>query len=493
MFREIWQRSHFGKSFVVGMTALALALAAGGVWSVESGHAGSAIPALASPARATGDGAIPASGSFSSVVKQVAPAVVSIQMERTAEVPQMQTPFPFFFGPSPDQQQPQERKEHGLGSGVIVSHDGYILTNHHVVDGAEDVKVFLSDDREFKAKVVGSDAKTDIAVVKIEGADLPVLKLGNSDSVEVGDIVLAVGNPFGIGQTVTMGIVGATSRQFGIMAREQGYEDFIQTDAAINPGNSGGALVNTRGEVVGINTAILSRSGGNNGVGFAVPINLAHHVMTQLIEKGRVVRGYMGVQISDLSPAMADKLGAPDAKGAVVSSVEEGGPAADAGFKQYDIIRKINGKAIRDTRELRLQVANTPPGETIDIAVLRDGNPQDLKITLGEFPGEEKVEAAAPSGEKSVLEGVSVEELRPEIRERLGLGADVGGVVVSQVRPDSPAAEAGLQPGDVIQEVEKKPVTNMASFRKAVEGAGNEAILLLVKTRGGSRFVVVEP
>ena len=492
MLQSSWKRSHFGKGFVVGLTALALAVTAGGLWSVERGQAGSSIPALASPDRTGGEGALPATGSFAPIVKQVAPAVVSIQMERTTTVPQMQSPFPFFFGPgTPDE--PQERRERGMGSGVIVSPDGYILTNHHVVDGAEQVTVFLSDDRELKATLVGSDAKTDIAVLKVEGKDLPVLKLGNSDSVEVGDIVLAVGNPFGIGQTVTMGIVGATSRQFGIMAREQGYEDFIQTDAAINPGNSGGALINARGEVVGINTAILSRSGGNQGVGFAVPINLAHHVMTQLVEKGRVVRGYMGVGISDLSRAMADKLGAPDSKGAIVSNVEPDGPAAKAGLKQYDILRKINGKEIRDTRELRLEVAKTPPGETIDVSVLRDGKALDLRITLTEFPTEQMAKAESPSESKSALEGVSVQELRPDVRQRLGLGPDVNGVVVTQVRANSPAARAGLQPGDVIEEVEKKPVTDMASFRSAVSAAGDEPILLLVRTRGGSRFVVVEP
>jgi len=491
MLGQIWKRSHFGKSFVVGLTALGLALVGGSVWTVESGHAGSAIPALASPVRDAGLAAMPASGTFAPVVKKAAPAVVSIQSERTAKVSMMeQNPFPFFFGPGP--QAPQERKQRGMGSGVIVSQDGYILTNHHVVEDADDVKVMLSDEREFEAKIIGSDAKTDIAVLKIEASNLPVLKLGNSETVEVGDIVLAIGNPFGIGQTVTMGIVGATSREFGIMAQQQGYEDFIQTDAAINPGNSGGALVNANGEIVGINTAILSRSGGNQGVGFAVPINLAHHVMEQLVEKGRVVRGYMGVGISDVSPAMAKKLGAPDAKGSIVSNVEPGGPADKAGFKEYDIIRKVAGREVKDTRDLRLQVANTPPGEEIEVAVLRDGKVENLTITLGEFPSDGPVTAEAKSSE-GALSGVSVEELTPAIRQRLRLGANVDGVVVTEVASGSPAAEAGLRPGDVIEEVEKKPVSNMADFRKAVSEAGDEALLLLVRSQGGSRFVIIEP
>lgn len=491
MLRAIWKRSHFGKSFVVGVTALGLALAAGGVWSLETGHAGSAVPALASPARDTGLASMPASGSFAPVVKKAAPAVVSIQSERTAKVSMQQSPFPFFFGPG-QPGEPEERKQRGMGSGVIVGEEGYILTNHHVIDGADDVKVMLSDEREFEAEIIGSDSKTDVAVLKIDAADLPALKLGNSESVEVGDIVLAIGNPFGIGQTVTMGIVGATSREFGIMAREQGYEDFIQTDAAINPGNSGGALVNAHGEVVGINTAILSRSGGNNGVGFAIPINLAHHIMTQLVENGRVVRGYMGVGISDISPAMAKKLGAPDSKGSVVSNVEPDGPADQAGFEEYDIIRQVEGREVADTRDLRLRVANTAPGETIDVAVLRDGKIENLSITLGEFPTEALAQAGGKSSD-SALSGVTVEELSPEIRQRLRLGANVAGVVVTQVANGSPAAEAGLRPGDVIEEVEKKPVASMAEFRDAVSEAGDEALLLLVRTQGGSRFVIIEP
>ncbi len=493
MLGKIWKSSHLGKSFVVGLTALALAVAVGSVWTAERGNAASAaVPALASPARDAGLAAMPAGGTFAPVVKKAAPAVVSIQSERTAKVSMPQSPLDFFFGPQGPPEE-TERRQRGMGSGVIVSADGYVLTNHHVIEDAEKVKVILSDERELDAKIVGTDAKTDIAVLKIEAGDLPVLQLGNSDSIEVGDIVLAIGNPFGLGQTVTMGIVGATGRQFGIMARQQGYEDFIQTDAAINPGNSGGALVNANGDLVGINTAILSRSGGNQGVGFAVPINLAHHVMTQLMEKGRVVRGYMGVGITDISAALAEKLGAPDSRGSVVSSVEPDGPADKAGFQEYDVIRQVNGQDVRDTRDLRLKVANTPPGEKVEVAVLRDGKLQNLTITLGEFPSDEVVVAEAEGGSKSALEGVSVEELTPALRQRLRLGNEVSGVVVSQVRQGSRAAEAGLQPGHVIQEVERKPVSSVAEFRQAVRSAGGEALLLRVRVQGGSRLMIIEP
>ena len=490
--KDIWSRSKFGKVFLSIFAALTLMVGVGAFVSVEPGHAGaSAIPDLAPPDRDTGAAQLPASGTFAPLVKRAAPAVVSIQSERTTRQPPMPEgfPFDFFFGPDrPDQ---EERRQRGLGSGVIVSSDGYILTNHHVVEDADKVEVMLSDERTFDAEIVGSDAKTDIAVLKVEAQGLPTLELGNSDTVEVGDIVLAIGNPFGLGQTVTMGIVGATSRSFGIMARSGGYEDFIQTDAAINRGNSGGALVNTVGQVVGINTAILSPSGGNSGVGFAVPINLAHHIMRQLVDKGRVVRGYMGVQIGDVDPKMAELLDLPDSRGAVVASVEPEGPAAEAGFKRYDVIREIDGEEVRDNRDLRLKVASLPPGRKIDVTVLRDGAEQELSITLGEFP-EEETEIARGAPSESVMGGVDVEDLTPAIAGRLRLAPDIQGVVVTRVNPGGAAAEAGLEPGDVIQEVNREPVTDVREYRSAVGKAEGDAVLLLVHRRGSSFLVIVE-
>ena len=490
--REIWIQSKFGKVFLSLFFTLGAMVGVGAFLSVERSNAeASAIPDLPPATRDAGAAQLPSSGTFAPIVKRAAPAVVSVQSEkavRAADTPQG-FPFDFFFGPEGPQQ--QERRQRGLGSGVIVSEDGYILTNHHVIEGADEVKVMMSDERTLPAEIVGSDAKTDIAVLKVDEIGLPTLELGNSDTVEVGDIVLAIGNPFGIGQTVTMGIVGATSRAFGIMNRSQGYEDFIQTDAAINRGNSGGALVNTAGQVVGINTAILSPSGANSGVGFAVPINLAHNVVRQLVDKGRVVRGYMGVQIGDVTPRVAELLELPDARGAVVSSVEPGGPADEAGFERYDVIRSINGEDVRDNRDLRLQVASLPPGSEIDVEILRDGRERDLSITLGEFP-EEDQQTARSSSREGVLGGIEVEDLTPELARRLRLGPEVQGVVIARVARGSAAAEAGLEPGDVIEEVNREAIAGVSDYRAAAREADADAALLLVHRRGASSLVVVE-
>jgi serine protease Do len=505
MHASFWKRSRFGKRLVYSFLALSLAIGFGSYVTVDhvraDAAARAAVPDLPPPTRDLGAAQLPSSGTFAPLVKKAAPAVVSVQSTRTAKMPTGMNmpegfPFPFFFGPEgPDQDQaPQERRQRGLGSGVIFSSDGYILTNHHVVEDADDVKVQLSDEREFPAKVVGSDEKTDVAVLKIEATGLPTLPLGNSNAVEVGDIVLAIGNPFGIGQTVTMGIVGATGREFGIMARQHGYEDFIQTDAAINPGNSGGALINTSGQLVGINTAILSRSGGNQGVGFAVPVNLAHHITQQLVEHGRVERGFMGVGIQDISPAMSKTLDTPDSKGAVVTSVQEDGPAAEAGLKQYDVIRAIDGRDIRDTRELRLAVANHAPGDTVDVKVLRDGAAKSFNVKLTEFPSDEPSARNEERGQEGALEGVSVDSLSPQVAQRLRVAPDITGVVVTRVRPNSPAAEAGLATGDVIQEVNRKPVASPGELRSAMSSVEKgQAVMLLVHRGGASQFVVIEP
>jgi serine protease Do len=377
----------------------------------------------------------------------------------------------------------------GSGSGVIVSADGLIVTNDHVVDGASKVEVHLSDRRSFQAEVIGSDSKTDIAVLKIEAKDLPVLQFGNSDSVRVGDLALAIGNPFGIGQTLTMGIVGATGRgNLGI----EDYEDFIQTDAAINPGNSGGALINTQGELIGINTAILSRGGGNQGVGFAVPVNLAHSVMKQLIETGHVSRGYLGVGIQDLTPDMAEKFNAPDHMGALVRDVTPDSPGEAAGLKRGDAIREVNGDRVRDTRELRLKISGTAPGESVKLAVLRDGAEKALTAKLGELPGEEEIARSTTPG-TSVLAGLQVSELTADVARELKLEPGTRGVLVTNVAGGSAAQEAGLERGDVIMEINRKPVTNVAEFRAGVGAAGKESILMLVNRGGNVMFLVVEP
>jgi len=432
---------------------------------------------------------------FRPVVKKALPAVVNISTTKIVRT-RPAGPFPFFddpffrdfFGFGWDFV-PRERRETSLGSGVIVSSDGYILTNDHVISGATEIIVSLADKRELKAKVVGSDPKTDIAVLKVEEKNLPTLPLGDSSKVEVGDIVLAMGNPFGIGQTVTMGIVSATGR--GGLGIET-YEDFIQTDAAINPGNSGGPLVNMRGEVIGINTAIISRSGGYQGIGFAVPINMAREVMEQIIKKGRVVRGWLGVTIQPVTSQVAQALGLKEAKGALVADVQKDSPADKAGLKTGDIIQAVNNKEIEDSRDLQLTIARMAPGTTVTLKVLRDGKPITVTATLGEYPEEKREVAFAPGEEREAL-GLDVQDLTPQIARQLGLPPNTFGVVVTAVAPGSAAEDAGLRRGDVIQEVNRQPVQNERAFWQAVRRAGKRPLLLLVNRGGSTFFAVIEP
>jgi len=437
---------------------------------------------------------------FRAVAKQTLPAVVNISSTKTVRTggnvprdPFFEPFFRDFFGDRFGRgfEFPRERREQALGSGVIVSPDGYILTNHHVIDGATDIRVSLSDKRELKAKVVGSDPKTDIAVLKVEEKNLPVLKLGDSSKLEVGDIVLAVGNPFGIGQTVTMGIVSAVARH-GVLDPES-YEDFIQTDAAINPGNSGGALVNVNGELVGINTAIISRSGGNQGIGFAVPSNMARNVMEQIVRDGRVVRGWLGVVIQPVNSGVAKAFGLSNARGVLVGDVSAGSPGAKAGLEKGDIILEFNGQPVSDVADLRWKVASTRPKSTVQLKVFRNGKEMTLPVTLGELPEEQNRSGFSREDRGSVLDGVQVDELTPQVARQLGLPRDTFGVVITDVRPGSPAAEAGLRRGDVVQEVNRRRVTNVTSFERAVrEGEGN-SVLLLVNRGGNTMFIVIEP
>ena len=479
---------------VTGACTLILALAAVLGTDLLPGSAyGKTVPTI--PALATSVGPnpdasrIPDTGTFAPTIKKALPAVVSITVSRTERSPAARGDFraPFFgpgFGPFPEQGFPRQRQ--GSGSGVIINEEGYIVTNHHVIEGADEIEVHLADKRSFDAELIGADSKTDIAVLKVTARNLPVLPLGNSDDVEIGDIVLAIGNPFGIGQTVTMGIVGATGRgDLGI----KHYEDFIQTDAAINPGNSGGALINVRGELVGINTAILARGGGGNqGVGFAVPVNLAHHVMTQLVDRGRVVRGYLGVRIQDLDPKMAQAFDLPDARGALVSSVQPDSPAADAGLELGDVIIGMEGTKFDDARELRLGIAAEQPGSTLRLAVIRNGDERTIPVRLGEFPEENPGrERSSHRGSSSM--GLSVDELTPAVARQLYLPTGTRGVVVVNVKPGSPASEAGLRRGDVIREVARKPVVGVADFHRALRET-DDNVLLLVQ-RGENPFFVV--
>jgi len=429
---------------------------------------------------------------FASVLKPALPAVVNIH---TSKVVKQRSQLPFFNDPMFRQffgdqfgNEPRAEREHSLGSGVIVTPDGTILTNNHVIDGATDIKVDLSDKREFQAKIVGTDAKTDIAVLKINATDLPSLPIGDSSKLQVGDVVFAIGEPFGLTSTATMGIVSATGRgDLGI----ENYEDFIQTDAAINPGNSGGAMIDLHGNLIGINTAILAENGGGNqGIGFAIPINMARAVMDQIVSHGKVVRGYLGLYPQDVTPALAKQFGLSQPSGALVGEVEPDTPAARAGLKRGDVILAMNGQAVSSANDLRLRISEMAPGTTVKLQISREGRTQDVSVALAELP--EKAEKAGPEDNGgSGLEGVDVQPLTPDIVEQLQLPAGTRGVVVWSVDPASPAASS-LQRGDVIQEVNHKPVASIEQFRQAVSAAGKGSVLLLVNRQGVTTYVVIE-
>jgi serine protease Do len=442
----------------------------------------------------------PSRTTMAPAAKAAMPAVVKISASKVVKAPaafsegdddgQTNPLFRQFFGNGgPGQQQaPRSHKEGGLGSGVVVSPDGYILTNNHVVDGATDVRVTLPDRREFKAKVIGTDPKTDIAVLKIEATSLPVITVGNSAKMQIGDAVLAIGNPYGVGQTVTMGIVSATGRAgLGI----EDYEDFIQTDASINPGNSGGALVNDRGELIGINTAILAPgSGGNQGIGFAVPVNLVRNVMDQIVSHGSVERAYLGVTIQEVTPAIARAVGLPAPEGALVGEVSPTGPAQKAGIQSGDVILAMNGTQIAESNQLRMNVSMMNPGQTVNLKVFRNGQTTNVTAQVGVLP-DKKAERASTDDNRTAaqaLEGVSVEQLDARTARQAGVPANTKGVVVTEVDPASPAASAGLREGDVIQEVNHHSVTSSDDLSSALHHSNGESLLLV--NRGGNKLYV---
>ncbi len=489
----------------VAFTVLAAALVTGGifgVWAMNwSGHAvfGAArIPVKVS----TNANPVSLGGftnGFSASVKPALPAVVNVSSSKVVKAPTGQQMQPFFNDPMFKQffgdqfgdqfKHPQSEREQSLGSGVVVSPDGYILTNNHVVEGATDIKVSLSDRREFTAKVIGADAKTDVAVLKIDATNLPALTIADSSKVQVGDVVFAIGDPFGIGETATMGIVSATNRGFN--GAIEGYEDFIQTDAAINHGNSGGALIDLHGDLIGINTAILpGNGGGNQGIGFAIPINMARSVMDQLVAHGKVIRGYLGIHIESVTPALAKSFGLQDSAGALIGDVTADGPAAKAGLKRGDVITSLNGQKVEDSNDLRLRVSQTAPGTPVELKVIRDGQSRNFNVTLGELP-EKDEKAPAPEGSGSSLDGVQVQTLTPDIAQQLELPAGTRGVVVGSVDPSSAAAEAGLSRGDVIQEVNHKPVASTREFEQAV-GSVKGPVLLLVNHGGVTAYIAID-
>ncbi len=358
------------------------------------------------------------------------------------------------------------------------------------------MQVTLNDKRAFKAKIIGADPQSDIAVLKVPAMKLASIALGNSAKMRVGDIVLAIGDPFGIGETVTMGIVSATGRKGLGIEGPGGYEDFIQTDAAINPGNSGGALVNTRGELIGINAAIITGGGGGNqGIGFAIPIDMGRSVMEQILKTGKVSRGYIGVGIQEVTPDLAKSFGVPSAKGSLISSVTPDGPGAKAGLQKGDIVTALNGQAISDYQDLRLRIAQMPPGTTVTLDVWRDRQKSQATVTLTEFPEtRKKAEVAAkPAPSAGAIKGLQVDTLTSDIAQQLALPANTRGVVIASVDPDSPSAEAGLQRGDVIQEVNHKQVNDFGQFQTAIRVAGNGSLLLLVNRGGNTQYLVVSP
>jgi serine protease Do len=426
--------------------------------------------------------------SIADVTERVVPAVVSISLTKLSRV-QGPSMFPFFFGPGPEQ---GERREQGMGSGVIVSGDGYVLTNNHVVQDAQNIRVVLYDRREFDAEVVGTDPKSDVAVIRLKSppSDLKPITVGDSSQLRLGDVVLAIGNPFGVGQTVTMGIVSAKGRaDVGIAD----YEDFIQTDAAINPGNSGGALVNMEGKLVGINTAILSRSGGYQGIGFAIPTNMATPIMESLKKFGRVTRGWLGVSIQDIDQDLAQTMKLPVARGVVLADVQPGSPAAKAGLRRGDAIVKVDGRGVESSGQFRNAIAAAGANRQVTLELYRDGKLVALPAALGEMPQDATRSGSGPSGQpgRRDSDGLALSELTPEARRSFGIGDDVPkGVVVTGVAQGSVAARAGLRSGDVLLEVNRKAVASVREFEDAYSKAKGNVLLLLYR-RGATVFVVV--
>jgi serine protease Do len=512
-FMNVERRQRMNRTFlgVIGLVVLFIGALAGSAATAKGWLGGSSsenkVPIYVSSDPKVNE-QVTINGGFSAIAKAVTPAVVTVVVESRARQQQM---VPFFFDPfrdffdRPDQdeegtprrrqtprnQQPPGRlRPSGLGSGVIVSPDGYIITNNHVVEDADKVKVELADRRELPAKVIGKDPASDLAVIKIDSGDLPTLPFGDSDKVEVGDLVLAVGNPLGIGKTVTMGIISAKGRQSPVFSG--GYDDFLQTDAAINRGNSGGALVNLRGELVGIPSQIYSnQSGGNIGIGFAIPTKMARNVMDQLIRSGKVRRGKLGLFGDDITPELSRSFGYKGVEGAVVTDVQKGDPADIAGIKSGDIITEFNDQRVTGYLQFRNLVSSTPPGTSVKIKLWREGSERVVTAKLAELDiaanTNDRPGNTAPNPTGGVLSGVRVDNLTPELSRNL---PDVRGVVVTDVDTDSNAA-GELRRGDIIESVNKQPVTNVNEFNAAMAKADKREVLLRYHRGGRSFFVVI--
>ncbi|WP_456381705.1 DegQ family serine endoprotease [Hydrogenimonas sp.] len=424
--------------------------------------------------------------SFNKAVEHASRCVVNISAKKRVKenIPQafLDPFFRQFFNMPYGQMMPRERIQRSLGSGVIVTKDGYVITNNHVVDGADEVHVTIpGSTKEYTAKIVGTDPKTDIAVIKIEGKSFPAIKMGNSDTLKTGDLVFAIGNPFGVGESVSQGIISALGKDsVGINQ----YENFIQTDAAINPGNSGGALVDSRGVLIGINSAILTKSGANNGIGFAIPVNMVKRVAMQLIEHGKVEYGYLGVSISDLDPKLRNIY--KNKSGAIVLDVEENTPAKKAGLKRGDLIVEVDGKPIKDASDLKNAIGAVPPGKKVKITFERNGKLVDIEVTLAKFPDDKfKLQ-----GDRGVVEGLTLQNLTPQIRNQLGIPDDIEGVIVSEVKQDSEADKAGFMPGDIIIQIEETMIKSVEDVEKAMKRySGKKRVY--INRRGIIRILVV--
>ncbi|OGV61425.1 MAG: hypothetical protein A2283_01075 [Lentisphaerae bacterium RIFOXYA12_FULL_48_11] len=441
-----------------------------------------------------------ASPGFSETAKKAIPAVVFLKVEKSINLRMgspngynFNNPYDYFgdellerfFGGGMRNRRPmpKEFKQQGQGSGFLISKDGFILTNNHVVGDADKITVRLHDGREFAAKKIGSDPKTEVAVIKIEGENFPYLKMGDSAALEIGEWVIAVGNPFGLSETLTVGVVSAKGRSgMGIAD----YEDFIQTDAAINPGNSGGPLLNIDAEVVGINTAIYSQNGGSMGIGFAIPINMAKNIKDQIVKSGKVIRSYIGVYPQEITSDMADALGIKDHQGIIISNVMKGSPAEKAGIKHGDIIVKLNGQDVKSPVEFRNEVSSKAPGTKLNVTISRDGKEEKFSITTAELQDDSVAGAGVltfPEGEKSIEKlGINVKNLSKELAERFEIDLEYG-VVIVEVDPDSDAARAGIQAGHVITGVNTKSVSNVTEFKKALESAKKRVLLRITDGR----------
>jgi serine protease Do len=498
MMTPIRSRLHLSRTAVAALL-LGTSLGAGGVALALTGPQIS-VPLSVSPGN-------PQPG-FGSLVSKVKPAVVQIatvsrpgeeqgqgedqaQNQQLQQMPDMPGPFGDmlrqYFGRQQDGSRAAQPEQHALGSGFIIDPAGYIVTNNHVVDGAQDVSVTLTDGNKYKAKVVGRDPKTDLALLKIEaGHSLPYVAFGDSDNAHEGDWVIAVGNPYGLGGTVTAGIVSAHGRNIN----EGPYDDFMQIDAPINPGNSGGPLFNQTGQVVGIDTAIYSPTGGSVGIGFAIPSNVAKKIVAQLRDHGKVDRGWLGVAMQPMTPALSKAVGLPANRGILVNSVTEGSPAAQAGLRQGDVITDFEGKPIKDTRDLAMAVAETPSGHSANIAVWRDGHSRSLSVNIRAQEPNKVASAADGAGMKPV--GMSLEALTPDARSQLNIAGSAGGVLVGQVTPGSSADDSGVQSGDVIERVAGVAVSSpdqVAGAIQAAERAKKEAVSILVLREGASSYL----